>query len=251
MQARSVVLCVLLTLTAGIAAAEPSHPVLVAAQMLEDLDAATWGVDHRAWCATRTGASCEAMRSTGGWWAAAEEEWSFRCRSGAAPTHRLVEAFFYSFDLTDPFRSRLLQFHTFSTRLARETVGDVHRILAERLTALHGPSSAPVRRFAGARGSIARDVRRWRAADVEIHLYRAERAFFLSGDESGSVVLLARHRRLLAAIADDAELQQLDRPPVTEGDAALLTRLRELMPAAADLVSAATGYLHQPEIHAA
>ena len=251
MHARSVVLCVLLSLTAAIASAEPPHPVLIAAQMLEDLDTTTWGVNDRAWRATRTGASCEPMRSSGGRWAAADEEWSFRCRSGPAPTHRLVEAFFYNFDLRDPLRSSLLQFHTFSTRLAPETVGDIHRILAERLTALHGPSSAPVRGLAGARGSIARDVRRWRAADLEIHLYRADSAFFLSGDESGSVVLLARHRRLLVAMADDAELRQVDRRPVTEGDAALLARLRELMPAAADLVSAAAGYLHQPEIHAA
>src|SRR5687767_7771821 len=102
MQARSAVLCVLLTLTAGIASAEPPHPVLVAAQMLEDLDAATWGVNDRAWRAAQRGATCDPKRSNWGSWAAAEEEWSFRCRSVREPTHRVAEAFFYHFDLAEP-----------------------------------------------------------------------------------------------------------------------------------------------------
>ena len=245
----SFVLCALLTLTQGIASAEAPHPSLVAGRMLDDLQAANWGVNDRTWRATHAGARCDPKRSNWGLWAAAEEEWSFRCRYGGASSHRAVEAFFYNFDVTDPFRSRLLQFHTFTTGLPPDAVADVHRILTEHLTGLHGPYNAPVRGIDGARDSVARDVRRWRAGDIEIDLYRAENSFFLSGDESGSVVLLARHRRLLDAMAEDAKLRELDRRPVTERDAALLARLRELRPAAADLVSAASGYLFQQKIH--
>jgi hypothetical protein len=245
----SFVLCSLLTLTTGIDSAAAPHPILIAGQMLDDLQAVTWGVNDRTWRAAQAGARCDPKRSNGGLWAAAEEEWSFRCRHGEASSHRTVEAFFYNFELKNPFRSRLLQFHTFSTGLPPDAVADVHRILTEHLTALHGPFDAPVRRIEGARNSVARDVRRWRAGDIEIHLYRAEASFFLSGDESGSVVLLARHRRLLDAMAEDAKLRELDRRPVTERDAALLKRLRELMPPAADLVSAARGYVLQQKIH--
>ena len=171
----------------------------IAEQLWADFRAVDWDRPVREWVGAGTigtGLDCEEFHGDS-YDHTVDTLWSYRC-SRSRQNYR-AEWFFYALTLDEPLSIRLERFHVKASDLPRSALETLHHDLASRLTERYGAAQEP-KRFAGglaeAGSAFWRNVLRWNNDNLQVYLSISE-----PHGKSPELSLLARHRRLLDAIA--------------------------------------------------
>lgn len=140
----------------------------------------------------------------------ADQQWCHRCLL-QQKTHQ-EQHYFYAFATEEITRCRLQQFRAFATGVSVTALQEVHRALSRRLSARFGspeepPGSDTRSRFAFGVidwGSASwRNIQRWRTDELEMVVY-----IDVPMERQPRLGLRVRHRHLLDALAQDAQLHK-------------------------------------------
>jgi hypothetical protein len=174
-----------------------------ATQLWENFEAISWEASLKEWRTSHPDLDC--VEPHGDRYSqTADEQWTSRCSSTPENADR-AEWFFYAFRLEDPPVSRLEQFRACIVAHSSDLLQRAFQFTAQRLNARYGIWENPGHLLAESGSPFWREVRRWRRKDLEIYLYiKAEPR------KPASLELLARHRELLDALAEDSNLREIE-----------------------------------------
>lgn len=185
---------------AGQQSSKPS-PEEMAETLWDEFRMSPWDATYESFRSAHPRVTCQQFRGTGDR-ERADEQWCFRCsRENRAQT---TEWSFYDFHPEKPLQCSLQQYRARVTGLPLATLEEIHRTLVARLTSSYGTGEEPTSRLDELGWGYWEKVRRWRTEELEIYLYIEE---WHSGILR--LTLLARHRPLLEARAEDKHLEDI------------------------------------------
>ncbi len=194
--------CLALTLAILLSGAELRAPAErgLPEKLWHELGAVAWGAPYKEWLGRHRQPVCREFHGTGAV-LRADEEWCYRCVQQAESES--TEWFFYALQPEEPPACRLEQFRASVTGLSGPELEGIRSDLLAHLDARYGPGVDPGR-FLGEFGSASwQGTRRWQTGELEIYLY-------IDQYESPSLRLLARHRPLVDARAEEERLNKAE-----------------------------------------
>jgi hypothetical protein len=168
-----------------------------------EFEKTAWSAPQADWSNLHPEVSCQRFRGYGS--GSADGQWCHRCAEKSQPQRARWS--FYIFSLQEPLVCRLGHFDASTDSLPGDTLKQVRQLLQERLAARYGPGEDRSGPIARARAVPWPEYVRWRAGDVEIRLNLSE---FDSKRKEGRLSVVARHRALLDALAEDGRLNHAD-----------------------------------------
>lgn len=163
-----------------------------------------WSATPENWSHLHPEAACEPFHGDM-WVSSADRQWTDRCSHGDRETAARWN--FYIFSLQPPLLTHLEQFAVSTSALSEDLLKQVQQQLQARLIARYGPGqdhspANPRARLVAWPNSVC-----WRTADLEVQLILNQ---FDPKRNEGRLLLLARHRLLLDALAEDDRLKKID-----------------------------------------
>ncbi|MGA2632187.1 MAG: hypothetical protein ABSG54_18495 [Terriglobia bacterium] len=220
-------LLVALLLAAHILGQEPTAlpSKQVADRIWAEFESAVWDTPYEEWRSHHPGSTCQQFDGGESTWSNTEGGiWSYRCEVNTET--QKAQWTFYVLSSDEPLVCRLEHFHAIASGISKDT--EIYAALQSQLQSRFGPGE-PVAASLGEWGSAYwRGVRRWQTPELQIYLYLKDYP-----SEPPSLGLLARHRHLLEAMAENSRLQEFERQGWQAGSGASLSQelAQALLPA--------------------
>ena len=163
-----------------------------------------WSATPEKWSQLHPDAACETFHGVI-WASGADRQWTQRCSEGS----REIAAHwtFYIFSVQAPLLTHLEQFDANTTTLPGDLLRQVQQVLQARLSARYGPGQDHSPANPRVRVVAWPNYVSWQNGDLQVHLNLSE---FDPKRNEGRLSLLARHRPLLDALAEDDRLKKID-----------------------------------------
>jgi hypothetical protein len=169
-----------------------------------EFEKTVWSATPEKWSRMHPEIPCESFHGTI-WASGADRQWTQRCTEGSRET--AAHWTFYIFSSQLPLLTHLEQFDVSTDALPGDALKQVQQSLQTRLTTRYGPGEDHSPTNPRARAVAWPNYVTWRKGDLEIQLNLSE---FDPRRNEGRLSVLARHRPLLDALAEDDRLKKVD-----------------------------------------